>query len=109
MSRGSNGRTGYEQITGKTPDISEWLDFDFYDWVWYHDPPDTMAGTTGEVQKIGRWVGVANRVGSALTYWITTASGKVVARSTVQHVTAANQLDKNIHKQMMHFQTELNE
>jgi hypothetical protein len=21
---------GYEQVTGKTPDISEWLDFEFY-------------------------------------------------------------------------------
>jgi predicted GIY-YIG superfamily endonuclease len=31
MSRGRDGRTGYESITGETPDISEWLDFDFYD------------------------------------------------------------------------------
>jgi hypothetical protein len=29
MSRGNNGRSGYEQVTGKTPDISEWLDFEF--------------------------------------------------------------------------------
>jgi hypothetical protein len=37
MARGPDGRTGYEQITGNTPDISEWLDFDFYDMVWYYD------------------------------------------------------------------------
>ena len=30
-----NGRTGYEYVTGKTPDISEFIDFDFYDLVWY--------------------------------------------------------------------------
>jgi len=30
-----NGRTGYEHVTGKTPDISEFIDFDFYDLVWY--------------------------------------------------------------------------
>jgi hypothetical protein len=29
------GRTGYEEVTGKTPDISEYLDFDFWDLVWY--------------------------------------------------------------------------
>jgi hypothetical protein len=49
MSRGKTGRTGYEDVTGETPDISEWVDFDFYDWIWYHDPPDTMAETTEEI------------------------------------------------------------
>ena len=29
------GRTGFEQVTGKTPYISEYCDF-FYDLVWYH-------------------------------------------------------------------------
>jgi hypothetical protein len=37
MSRGNDGRSGYEQVTGKTPDISEWLDFEFYDLVWWWD------------------------------------------------------------------------
>jgi hypothetical protein len=27
MSHGDDGRSGYEQVTGKFPDISEWLDF----------------------------------------------------------------------------------
>jgi hypothetical protein len=39
ISRGPKGRTGIETITGDTPDISEWLDFDFYDLVWYWDAP----------------------------------------------------------------------
>ena len=29
--RGMTRRTGIEEVTGKTPDISEWLEFDFYD------------------------------------------------------------------------------
>ena len=33
MSRGLDGQTGIEQLTGVTPDISEWLDFTFYDLV----------------------------------------------------------------------------
>ena len=36
MSRGHDGRTGYERLTGQTPDISEWMDFSFYDLVWFH-------------------------------------------------------------------------
>ncbi len=31
------GRAPIEQLTGETPDISEYLDFSFYDWVWYKD------------------------------------------------------------------------
>jgi hypothetical protein len=31
--RGRNGRTGHEEMKGDTPDISEYVDFDFYDWV----------------------------------------------------------------------------
>lgn len=77
-----SGRTGYEIITGDTPDISEWLDFTFYDWVWYWHPPDANSNP-----HVGRWLGVSHRVGSALCYWILTSSGNIVARTTVQHLT----------------------
>jgi hypothetical protein len=40
MSHGDDGRFGYEQVTGKTPDISKWLDFEFYDLVWWWDRPN---------------------------------------------------------------------
>ena len=35
--RGQQQRTGIEIVTGETPDISEWIDFEFYDRVWYYD------------------------------------------------------------------------
>jgi hypothetical protein len=35
MARGPDHRTGYEEITGQTPDISQWLDFEFYNHVWW--------------------------------------------------------------------------
>ena len=34
-SRYAQARTGLEIITGETPDISEYVDFSFYDWVTY--------------------------------------------------------------------------
>jgi hypothetical protein len=70
-----------EQITGETPDISEYLDFGFYDWVWYKD----NAGI-GE-NKIGRWLGVSHRVGNLMSYWILTITGHVISRTTVQCIT----------------------
>ena len=33
--RYADGRTSIEIITGETPDISEYIDFGFYDWVMY--------------------------------------------------------------------------
>ena len=32
-----SGRTTLEQLTGETPEISEYLDFTFYDCCWYND------------------------------------------------------------------------
>ena len=30
-----HGRTGLEKVMGETPEISEYIDFGFYDWCWY--------------------------------------------------------------------------
>jgi hypothetical protein len=78
----ADGRTPLEIITGETPDISEYLDFGFYDWVYYRD----NAGL-GETH-LGRFLGVSHRVGNLMSYWVMSSSGRVVSRTTVQRVTA---------------------
>ena len=78
---GLDGGTPLEHVTGETPDISEYLDFGFYDCVWYHE----NAGL-GE-RMAGRWLGVSHRVGSLMSYWILTKSGSIISRTTVQRVT----------------------
>ena len=37
--RGQDKRPGLGQITCDTVDISEWLDFEFYELCWYWDTP----------------------------------------------------------------------
>ena len=59
-------RTGVEVVTGQTPDISEWIDFEFYDRVWFYDQKKMEMDDTG--RKLARWLGVAHRVGSDLCY-----------------------------------------
>jgi hypothetical protein len=68
-----------------------------------------MAETTEEIRKLGKWLGVANRVGSALMYWILTDAAKVIAQSTVQHVTAPECLNENIKQSLDIFQQKMNE
>ena len=45
-------------------------------------------------QKLGRWLGVAHKVGGLMSYWILTVNCTVIARTTVQRVTSLEmQLD----------------
>ena len=76
------GRTPLEQITEDTVDISEYLDFGFYDWCWYHK--NAGLGPT----KLGRWLGVVHKVGGLMSYWVLTVNCMVIARTTVQQVTS---------------------
>jgi hypothetical protein len=58
------GRPGLEEIKGDTIDISEWLDFEFYDYVWYWD--EKKMDMTDDQRLIGRWLGIAPRISSDL-------------------------------------------
>ena len=81
--------TSLEELTGETPNISEYLDFSFYEWCWYND----NAGL-GET-NLGKWLGVSHRVGSFMSYWVLIANGTVVSRTTVSRVTnLENQTDE---------------
>ena len=44
-------RTGLEHLTRDMPDISEWLDFDLFDKVWFWDSPHKE-----ENLRPGRWL-----------------------------------------------------
>ena len=92
--RGFDERTGYELVTGRTPDISEYCDFDFYDLVWYW--PNTFASHTDKNRQLARWVGVAHRIGSTMCYWLIPESGSIIANTSVQHVIRDDYMNKDI-------------
>jgi hypothetical protein len=52
-----------ERVTGETINIPEYLDFGFYNWVWFRE----NAGL-GET-KLGRWLEVSHRVGTLMQGW----------------------------------------
>ena len=74
-----------EIFTGDTINISEWTGFDFYDLCWYWNNQNYK--TEG---KIGIWIGVSYRVGSALCYCVLTEKVKIIALTTVKNVTQEN-------------------
>ena len=91
-----------EILTGDTNDISEWTEFEFYDLCWYlENQTDKTEG------NIGRWTGVSNRVVSALCYWVLTEKGKIIARTTVQHVTHDESENPEIQQSKRNYHTTL--
>ena len=76
-----NNRTGWESVYGNQPDISEYLDFEFYGWIWFWDMGEKKA-------KLGRWLGVNHYSGEALSSYVLKANGKITTCTTVQALTA---------------------
>ena len=69
-------------VTGETPNISEYLGFGFYDHVSYKD--NSGLG----MAAIGRWLGVSYRVGGLMTYWILNQKGTVISIIKIQRITS---------------------
>jgi len=105
--RGPQGRTPYERITGNTPNISEWLDFNFYDWCWFWNAP--AHDLTEDKADLGRILGVAHRIGSDMCYWVLTLTGKVLARTMVQRVTNDDLLNPTIRQKMSEYNQKITE
>ena len=102
-----DGWTPWQSVTGNTPDISEYLDFDFYDLVWYF--PSAHPSISAKAGELARWIGVAHRIGSDMCYWLMPKSGVAVSNTTVQHVTRDDMLDPNIQQEITVFNKTLTE
>ena len=78
---GLEGRTPLGDLLGETPDISQYLDFGWYDWVWFKE----NAGL--DVPRIGRFLGIVKSCSNIMTYHILPESGIPIQAGTVQRVT----------------------
>ncbi len=57
-----SGRTPHELVMGYTPNISELVEFDWYQWVWFNDPVSPRR------TQLDRWLGPAHNAGKDLAY-----------------------------------------
>jgi hypothetical protein len=95
------GACPLEEVTGETVNISEYLDFGFYDHVSFKE--NTGLGVT----SIRRWLGVFHRVGGIMSYWILTIKGTVISRITVQRVTALEKETDEVKAAVVEFNREI--
>jgi hypothetical protein len=82
-----NCQTLEERVSGRTPDILEFAHYGWYDWVWFREetsfPEENLC--------LGIWLGVPSKVGQAMTDWVMTSKGSVIACSSVTHLTDSEQ------------------
>ena len=67
-------------MTGETIDISEYLDFVFYEKFEFKDNSSISPSYPG------KWLGISHQIGRLVCYHILTQIGKVLSRSTVKWV-----------------------
>jgi hypothetical protein len=96
-----DGGIPLQKVTGETVDISNYLDFAFYDHVVYRD----NAGLSES--KIGRWLGVAKNVGTMLTFYVNTQTGQVVSRSSVERVKDIDKRTDEMKRKLVEFDVEI--
>jgi hypothetical protein len=94
------GRTSYEHVMNYTPDISEYITFEWYQWSYYWD----------EIEKektLCRWLGVAHHIGQSMCYYVLKSNGQHIARSTVIPVPDSDLQSNDMKEQMKAFTDKL--
>jgi hypothetical protein len=86
-------KTPWSARKGETPDISAYMQFTFYELVYYPEPKETFPSTR---EKVGRFIGVSQHIGDSLTFEILTKKGTIVHRSVVRP--AEGRLNRTLHK-----------
>ena len=77
-----NWRTPLEACYGITPDISPLLLFTSFQQIYYLDSEIPFPNSK---ENLGRFVGIAENVGDALTFWIWTEdTEKLIAHSVIR-------------------------
>ena len=80
-------------MTGSTADISHIAEFGWYDWVMYRD---NIPSYPDDKLILGRYLGPATDIGSALTAKILQPNGQFVCRLTLRHLTN-EELHSSVH------------
>ena len=87
------GITPIERAFGVTPDISALLQYAFYEPVLYLDSIPNSTSFPSSKEKLGRFVGIAEATGDALTYYVLTSENKIIARSVMRSALDAENLN----------------
>ena len=98
-----DGGVPLQNVTGETVEIWEYLDFAFYDLIWYRDN-DGLGP-----QWIGRWLGVSTHIGGRMCYHVLAITCNPVSRSSVWNLTAEEKQDDSVKATMAEYNSAIDE
>ena len=56
---------------------------------------------------MANWIGISHRVGSDTCYWLITESGKLISKTSVEHVTQEDWAHESKRKQIQEFEVQI--
>jgi hypothetical protein len=95
----SNGRTAMEIVTGDTPNIAEYMAFQWYQPIWYIDG----VSFPEDKKKFGRWLGVSHQVGQSMCFWVLTENATAISQTSVQPISSDEFKTKTVIERMKEF------
>ena len=83
-------------MKGSQADISEICEFGWYDWIMLNDSPTTFQD---DKEILGRYLGPAPDIGSALTDKLLKPNGEVICRSNFRQLTP-EEIQSPVHQEL---------
>ena len=97
-----DGLTPHQKVTGTVPNISELIQYKWFDWIWYLDLSNPVR------ESLGKYLGPAEHCGEGYTSYILTRKGKVIVRSSVRPLSVSDENSTEVHSNMESFTKEMN-
>ena len=94
------GQVPQTRMTGHTADISQFFEFEWYDWCWYHD---SAISFPEDKKVLGRWLGPTIDIGPAMTGKILKPNGNTMIVSTYWALTPDDHENKETKEKMAEF------
>ena len=79
-----NGQVPKTMVTGNNADISELVEFGWYQWIYYRDATTSFTLTE---EELGKYLGPYENIGSKMSMWILKYNGEIVSRPTLRTLT----------------------
>ena len=99
-----DGSTPHTKLTGQIADISNLIDFGWYDWVIYRVEGQKFPF---QHQKLGRCLGPATHAGNTMSQWVLTRTGDVMPIQTLRRLTESERNNKSMIDRMNEFDVEI--
>ena len=96
-----DGLTPHQKVTGAVPNISELIQYKWFDWIWYLDISNPVR------ESLRKYLGPAEYCGERYKSYILTRKGKVIVRSSIRPLSVSDENSIEVHSNMESYTKEM--